>query len=62
MCQIYKSHVITKELDILITTGMGRQTPKFETILELKECLTVLCTCELNLIQMFLDNAQNRYE
>lgn len=64
MCQFYKSNVgsITRELDVLLTTGMGRWAPDFQTILgpeRMSCCAEGLC--KLNLAQMYSDNAQNGY-
>jgi hypothetical protein len=60
LCKIYKSHVvrITRELNILFTTGMA----DFETILDTE--IMSYCAegiCELNSVQMFLENTQNGY-
>ena len=60
---MYRSNLaVERELDTLFTTGLGRRTPDFQTLLDNER--RAYCAegiCKIHLIQIFLDNTYPGY-
>lgn len=63
LCNLYRIQLaqMATELNALFTTGLGRRTAAYQTILNTEDSFCQNGLCKLHLIQIFLDNAYTAY-